>query len=183
MLEIEMKFPVVDWAGLHAQLVADQATLDEPRDDVDRYFGAPDRDFAASDEALRIRQIGSSNFVTYKGPKTDPQTKTRTEIEVPLAPGEHVAEEFAALLIHLRYRPVGVVRKRRHVAHLHKGGFQIEVCMDDVDKVGKFVELEIMAEPEALDRARAELTLLAGKLGLGGQERRSYLELFLNARA
>lgn len=85
MLEIEVKYPVRDWEDVQRQLQKWGASCDPPREDVDQYFNAPDRDFAKTDEAVRVRQIGEANFVTYKGPKTDAHTKTRTEIEVPLA--------------------------------------------------------------------------------------------------
>src|SRR5262245_59361130 len=108
-----MKFPVADFAALETRLAAWGARADAPRQDADHYFNAPDRDFARTDEALRLRRTGDANFVTYKGPKRDAQTKTRTEIEVPLAGGDEAAGQFARLLTSLGYRPVAVVRKRR----------------------------------------------------------------------
>jgi adenylate cyclase class 2 len=179
MLEIEVKYPVRDWDEMARQLHAWGATFEAPREDVDQYFNAPDRDFARTDEALRLRRIGHGNFVTYKGPKTDAQTKTRTEIEVPLALGEPVAEAFGRLLVSLGYRPVAMVRKRRVVCHLGREVFDMEVCLDDVDGLGRFVELEIMAPSEALEEARAVLLKTAAELGLKTSERRSYLELLL----
>ena len=182
MLEIEVKYPVRDWDEIERQLQTWAASCDPPREDVDQYFNAPDRDFATTDEAVRIRRIGDSNFVTYKGPKTDTQTKTRTEIEVPLAPGQHVAEEFGRLLTHLGYRPVAVVRKQRTVWHALRGEFEMEICLDSLDEVGKFIELEILATSEALEAARAMVLKTAQDLGLRHSERRSYLELLLEKR-
>jgi adenylate cyclase class 2 len=179
MLEIEVKYPVPDLGKVRQQLVAWGATIDPPRSDVDQYFNAPDRDFASTDEALRMRTIGNDNFVTYKGPKTDAQTKTRTEIEVPIAPGELQAGQFAKLLVRLGYRPVAIVRKQRVVCHWKRDGFAMEVCLDDVASVGHYVELEIMAAQSALAAARAVLLQTAADLGLNQPERRSYLELLL----
>jgi adenylate cyclase class 2 len=179
MLEIEVKYPVSDHVPVRQQLLAWGATADAPREDVDQYFNAPDRDFARTDEALRLRGIAGENFVTYKGPKTDAQTKTRTEIEIPFAPGPQQAAQMARLLQHLGYRAVAVVRKRRTVYHLHRGGFALEVCLDEVEQVGRFVELEIVAEEAAFSAARAVLLEMAATLSLTGSERRSYLELLL----
>jgi adenylate cyclase class 2 len=178
-LEVEMKFAIRDLAPLERRLHEWGAVADAPRQDADHYFNAPDRDFARTDEALRLRRIGSGNFVTYKGPKRDAQTKTRTEIEVPLAPGEEAAEAFARLLQHLGYRFVAVVRKRRRIVHLQREGFHLEVCLDEVDGLGTFAELEILAPEEELERARQLLLKCADELGLSGSERRSYLELLL----
>ncbi|MFL5242040.1 MAG: class IV adenylate cyclase [Gemmataceae bacterium] len=183
MLEVEMKFPVKDFKALEARLAEWQAQPDQKREDEDTYFKPPDRDYAATDEALRIRRIGQANFVTYKGPKVDAHTKTRTEIEVPLAPGNKIAGDFATLLLHLRYRPVATVKKHRRIFHLERQGFPLEVSLDEVEGVGIFAELEIQAEQDRLDEARKVLMQTAHELGLVHSERRSYLEMFLTRQA
>ena len=48
---------------------------------------------------------------------------------------------------------------------------------EEVAGLGVFVELELMADTEELDAARASILSLAETLGLKGSERRSYLEL------
>jgi adenylate cyclase class 2 len=179
VLEVEMKFPVVDFAALERCLAEWGARADAPRQDADHYVNAPDRDFAQTDEALRLRRTGPANFVTYKGPKRDAQTKTRTEIEVPLAGGDAAADGFLRLLTHLGYRAVAVVRKRRRIFHLEWALFPLEVCLDEVEGLGRFVELEIMTPEERLEEARAVVLRLATVLGLTVSERRSYLELLL----
>jgi adenylate cyclase class 2 len=178
VLEVEMKFPVSDFGALERQLAAWGAT-GPTRTDADHYFNAPDRDFARTDEALRVRSIGPANFVTYKGPKRDAQTKTRTEIEVGLAPGADAADVFRRLLTHLGYRFVAVVRKRRTIYHVEREGLALEACLDEVEGLGRFAELEIQAPEEELEKARAVLLRTAATLGLGTSERRSYLELLL----
>src|SRR5437899_6643699 len=115
MLEVEMKFPGADFAAIEKRLAEWGARGGEALDEADHYFNAPDRDFARTDEALRLRRIGPANYVTYKGPKRDAQTKTRTEVEVLLADGDEAARAFARLLTHLGYRPTPVVPKRRTV--------------------------------------------------------------------
>jgi adenylate cyclase class 2 len=179
MLEIEMKFPVPDFTPLERRLGEWGASQAVERQDSDHYFNAPDRDFARTDEALRLRRIGDGNWVTYKGPKRDAQTKTRTEVEVPLASGDAAAADFSRLLVHLGYRPVAVVRKTRRIVHLERDGFALEVCLDAVEGLGRFVELEILAPEERLEEARGVLLRSAAALGLTTSERRSYLELLL----
>ncbi len=182
MLEVEMKFPVRDFAAVETRLAQIDAHLNCTRHDIDQYFNAPDRDFAQTDEALRIRRIGSANFVTYKGPKLDARTKTRTEVEVPLGDGAATAEAFAQVLTHLGYRPVAVVQKRRRLYHLERNTFSLEVTLDEVQGVGPFVEIETQAPAERLDEARRVVLELATALGLTTSERRSYLELLLEAQ-
>jgi adenylate cyclase, class 2 len=183
MLEIEMKFPAGDLAGLERRLGEIGAVYHELLHEADHYLNAPDRDFARTDEALRLRRIGAANFVTYKGPKTDLTTKTRLEIEVPLAEGDRAAEDFLRLLEHLGYRHVAIVRKDRRTYRLPRQGFEVEICLDDVAGVGHYVELEIVASEDKLEPARAAIMDLAAELSLSNTERRSYLQLLLTGKA
>src|SRR5690348_13935461 len=139
MLEVEVKYRIADRDRLIARLQELGAEAFEERTDEDFYYNAPDRDFKQTDEAVRLRRIGIANRLTYKGPKRDAATKTRTEIEVPLGDGDEIAADMGRLLTNLRYRPVAVVSKRRAVYHLTRGGFAVEACVDDVDRVGAFV--------------------------------------------
>lgn len=179
MLEIEVKCPVADFDAVQRTLSAWGARAEPPRQEADHYFNAPDRDFAKTDEALRLRRIGADNFVTYKGPKRDLQTKTRAEIEVPLGSGDEAAEDFARLLQSLGYRPVAVVRKERTVYHCTREGFALEITLDTVAGLGRFIEAEIRAPEDVLQPARACLLSTIAELGLHETERRSYLELLL----
>jgi adenylate cyclase, class 2 len=179
VIEVEMKFRVPDWAPVVAKLQSLSAVAAPPRKDTDHYFNAPDRDFGQTDEAVRIRRIGQANFLTYKGPKIDPATKSRTEIEIPLAEGPATAADSVRFLSALGYRPVAVVTKMRQVYRFDRDGFKVEACLDDVGVIGKFVELEIQAPPEVFDAAKATVMAAAADLGLTDQERRSYLRLLL----
>ena len=104
MLEIEMKFPLNDFTAVQQHLQSWHATAQPAIDEADHYFNAPDRDFAQTDEAFRLRCIGTQNRVTYKGPKQGGPTKTRTELEIGLEPGAEAAEEFRRMVQHLGYR-------------------------------------------------------------------------------
>lgn len=182
MLEVEMKFPIGDFKDLEGELLRRGAEAGPEREDADYYYNAPDRDFARTDEALRIRRIGTENFVTYKGPKRDALTKTRTEVEVPFAPGQVIAASMGQLLQHLGYRLTGVVLKKRKIYHLNWLGLTTEITLDDVRGVGKFTELEIQAPDEHYAVARDALLMLADELRLEKSERRSYLEMWLEAQ-
>jgi len=182
MLEVEIKFRVTDFADLETRLIERGAHHSRSVEEIDQYFNAPDRDFAKTDEALRVRRIGSENFVTYKGAKVDVLSKSRTEIEVPLQRGQPSADAFIALLAHLGYRPVRVVSKLRRIYELEEEEFMIEVCLDEIQSLGKFAELEIVAPEGQLEVARSLLLRIAKDLGLTQSERKSYLELLLAAQ-
>src|SRR5438105_8557348 len=73
-LEIELKFPAP--AGIAAKIVALGARPGSRHVERDHYFNAPDRDFAATNEAFRIRRSGNESRLTYKGPRLAGPAKT-----------------------------------------------------------------------------------------------------------
>jgi adenylate cyclase class 2 len=183
VLEIEVKYPLNDLQSLETRLQALGARQGEQRSDADHYLNAPDRDFAQTDEAFRLRCIGERNLLTYKGPKIDRATKTRREIEVECAAGAAARNDLLEMYKALGYRAVAVVCKNRRIYDLERGGFSLEICLDEVRDVGNFAEIEIMAEESKLAAAKAVLAELAAELGLTHMERRSYLEMFLASKA
>jgi adenylate cyclase, class 2 len=133
----------------------------------DLYLNHPARDFRKTDEALRLRQAGDEVVLTYKGPKLGTASKTRREEEVPVGNFEKTLE----ILTLLGFIPSGTVEKEREIYTLG----DIEICIDRVDGLGNFVELEL----KGTDRERVEKDLfrIAGELGLDRFETKSYLEL------
>ena len=176
--EVEQKFPVASLDSLEQQLRAMGVEFSSPVEQIDQYYAHPSRDFAATDEALRIRHIGSSGRITYKGPKIDTTTKTRREIELPVGSGAQVGE-FHELLVALGFSPVAEVKKQRRTGNVDWQDQVFEVALDEVNGVGSFAELEIQAEQHELDAARGALLSLAEHLDLHETERRSYLEMLL----
>jgi adenylate cyclase class 2 len=181
VFEVEQKYRVTQLSEVESRLMSLGVSLSDPIEQVDRYFNHPSRDFAETDEALRIRSVGNVNRVTYKGPKIDQTTKTRRELELPLADGTETALGYAELFTALGFSEVREVRKSRRSAQLTRGGGQFEVVLDEVDGLGTFVELEQTVAEEDVERAKQALAELAGELGLDGVERRSYLEMLLES--
>ena len=188
MYEVELKFAVSQRAALERRLVGMGGELAEPQEQVDRYFAHPCRDFAQTDEALRLRRVGDSVAITWKGPRIDATTKTRREIELDLAREPAAAgagltlASWTELLEALGFRRVLEVAKRRQPVRVVWQGAEVDVALDTVAELGEFLELEIMAEQGEVPVARACLESLAFELGLGAPERRSYLELILQAQ-
>lgn len=177
--EVEQKHPVSDTQCLVAELERRGVALRPPMSQSDEYFAHPARDFAKTDEALRIRTSNRESFVTYKGPKLDSSTKTRHELELPLHEEDAEGTEFAELLAALGFRPVATVRKQRRRFDIDFKGRRVEGALDDVEHVGTFVELELPASDDGLEAAKQVIRELAEELCLGPSERRSYLELLL----
>jgi adenylate cyclase class 2 len=136
----------------------------------DLYLTHPARDFKKTDEALRIRRADGEVILTYKGPKVGSASKTRPELEV--CAGDF--DSLAGILRHLGFGEAGMVVKEREM-FLFK---DITVCLDEVEGLGSFVELEKKGTER--EQAERELFSLAADLGLDRFERRSYLELKYN---
>ncbi len=154
------------------------ATHERTVEQVDTYYDAPDRDFAATDEALRIRRetVVSDDgerraLVTYKGPLVDEASKTREEHETAVADDE----ELAGVLDGLGYAPAATVEKRREQYALDG----LTVVLDRVTDLGEFVEVEV--ESEDVDAAREAVFACLDRLGLDPDEqiRTSYLGMLL----
>jgi adenylate cyclase class 2 len=186
--EVELKFRLDDAGAIERRLAALAARLCEPVEQIDRYFGHPCRDFARTDEALRLRRTGDDVAITWKGPRIDTATKTRRELELGLAqaaalPGDPQAaatiDRWTELLEALGFRQVCDVAKRRRTARVPWQGTEVEVAIDSVAGLGDYLELEVLARPGEVALARGTIESLAGELGCTHAERRSYLELLL----
>jgi len=180
MLEVELKFRVADHSAVRARLRELGAECLGEVWQRDRYLKHPQRDFAKTDEALRIRESDSQTSLTYKGPLVDRVSKTREEIEVDLA-GEQAREALAAILRNLGFEPVLTVAKRRERWRFVRDSREIEVACDAIEGLGAFVELETLAPWVDLESAREALMSLANELQLRADaiERRGYLTLLL----
>jgi adenylate cyclase, class 2 len=183
-IEIEVKFRVADLALVTAEVgrrggaagAGASTTL------VDTYFTHPARDFAQTDEALRIRSGPAGHQLTYKGPKWGGPTKTREEIEVPFAEGEgpEGARRMASVLERLGFQQLAVVGKDRTEYRLSVGTRTLQVALDQAWNLGTFAEVETIAATESDVAAAQEAVLaLARELGLTEVEPRSYLRMAL----
>lgn len=153
---------------------------------VDTYYDHPGRDFAETDEALRIRRErpldGEASDegteavrLTYKGPLVDDTSKTREEVESGVEDGDAVA----TALERLSFDPVATVHKERE-RHALAG---YTVTLDEVDGLGSFVEVEREVE-DGVPAARAGARDVLDRLGLDPDDgiRTSYLGMLLGNR-
>ena len=167
LLEIEIKSYCNDHGPVRDKLAARGARHAGSAVERDTYYNHPARDFARTDEALRIRETGGSALLTYKGPKIGSLSKTRVEEEISVSDPDALRK----ILEFLGFTASGTVVKNRE--HYIMGG--IEVCLDSVEGLGLFVELE--KKDNDRERVERELFAAARELGLDRFERRSYLEL------
>jgi len=182
--EVELKHRASDHADLVRRLLALGAKSSPEIDQEDVYLQHPSRDFAQTNEAFRLRRIGDSNRITYKGPRHTGPTKTREEIEVAFQEGPVAYEQLLRLFGNLGFQPVAAVRKQRRLFHLGYRGHSVEVALDVAEDLGAFAEVETYVETEAeLTEAQNTVVALSRELGLNDIEPRSYLRMVLERQA
>jgi len=166
MLEIEVKARIDSIPAVEARIIELGGEFRKEVVETDIYYNHPNRDFAETDEAIRLRQVEGRVFLTYKGPKIDTLTKTREEFNLKVDSWNN----SVSILEALGFTKVLPVEKKRR--YLRLGGF--EIMLDFLEGLGSFIEVEMRGdyEPDVL------FNFLA-KLGVEGSETRSYLELAL----
>lgn len=186
-IEVEQKFRVADADDLRRKLDAHGFRPAGEVTQVDTYLAHPARDFAAADEALRIRASGhgdrgGSVAVTFKGPRSAGPVKTRFESEFPVLATEPTVREFFGKL---GFGVVARVEKRRaSFEQTDDSGDEPEgrvtLTLDDVTGLGLFTEVEVVVpDGEPPETAEALVRRWAAELELGVVEPRSYLEMLL----
>lgn len=169
MLEVEIKAYCDSPDAVREKILVCGAAFRARYAEHDVYYNHPSRDFAVTDEALRIRCQNEKTMVTYKGPKLSACAKTRFEQETDISS----FEDMTIIFEKLGFCQSGEVKKIRDEYTFGN----IHICIDTVDNLGVFVELEEIGENHK--RIESELFALAEKIGLYKFERRSYLEMCL----
>ncbi len=164
-MEVEIKAKIDDANEFIKMIEGMGARFIKEKLEVDWYFNHPCRDFAETDEALRIR---SDNTLTYKGPKVDKLTKSREEHYISF----NSAGDMKKILLDLGFKEVAKVEKRRKYYTFE----DLTVCVDSVKDLGSYVEIECIGEYQP---CKEKVIALANKLNIKNFERKSYLELVL----
>ena len=175
MIEVEVKAKIDNFEDIKAKLKQINAVKTKTEIQIDRYFNSPVKDFAKSDEALRIRETKTEDshnlFITYKGPKIDSKSKTREEVEMKIEDSAKCSRIFE----NLGFNEVRTVKKNREYYRLDN----FEISLDDVEGLEPYMEIEIELEDGCdYNEAQDKIFKLFEDLGIrDGFERTSYLEL------
>jgi adenylate cyclase class 2 len=180
-LEVEAKAKADNLLLVEGRLAGLGAVLETNKVERDEYWAHPARDFGETDEALRLRIITADDGggwsraeLTYKGAKVDSTTKTRPEETLSIDVDQ--VDGLRRVLEGLGFRPFARVTKDRR-EFLLEG---LTICLDRVEGVGSYVEIELISDD--LEAARRRVLGLFERLELDPCERRSYLELLLRAQ-
>ena len=175
MIEVEVKAKIRSFDEMRKRLDEINAVKVKTEHQEDRYFNSPVRDFAQTDEALRIRETKSDDkhnlFITYKGPKIDAKSKTREEVEMEIEDADKASKIFE----NLGFKEVRTVVKDREYYQYEN----YEISLDNVHGLEPYMEIEISLDDNSdYSKAQESIFELFEKLGItDGFERTSYLEL------
>ena len=176
MLEVELKVKVPSLELVRRQLLEKGAVCSGRIHEHDIYYNAPHRDFGVTDEAVRVRYTNDHAVVTYKGAKIKKfGLKAREELNIAVESGE----VFETMLNRLGFTKTTEVNKWRENYRFSDAA----ISLDEVDELGPFVEIEIMAEDEN-SNAAVLIQRIAKEIGVSGEPiLASYLELLLSKRS
>lgn len=147
---------------------------------VDVYLNHPCRDFAKTDEALRIRDHNGKVELTYKGARVHEDCKCRVEKTIEVKSSINDMLEF---LSYLGFSKVFEIVKNREIYSVNRKGYMINICLDDVLDLGFFVEVELFSAENAINESINVLKSVLRDLGLTGPYiTKSYLEILLDKR-
>lgn len=158
MIEVELKAKLDSLESLKLSLEILGFCKYEEKEEIDLYFNGNNRDFHKTDEALRLRSCekrvdkdsitkdfivpNKECFLTYKGPKLDTISQSRLECEVAISD----IETMRNILVALGYMQVLQIKKER--CYYQKDN--ITACLDHVDGLGYFIELEKLVSHDSL---------------------------------
>ncbi|MBP3879848.1 MAG: class IV adenylate cyclase [Lachnospiraceae bacterium] len=148
MVEVEVKIPVGDLKEVRAGLLKAGFVHAWSRIEKDTYFDGGANGIRKSGQALRVRQILDCDTgekkaeINFKGKKIDSVSMSRPEYETSVGDGETAGK----ILLEAGFFPVkpAVIKKREMLVC-----GEMTACLDEVEGLGTFLELEILADDES----------------------------------
>ena len=177
MIEVETKLKIDCIEDIEERIKELIGAYKGEKIEIDRYFDHPNMQILSGGCALRVRDAGGKYRLTYKGPKKDEETTSRTEIEI----GIESAGEMIEILDELGFYEVSTVKKLRKTYLLK----DLIITLDNVADLGEFIEVEGKASNDReFEEKKGEIFKLLKKLGLSTEEisQRSYLEMLLREK-
>jgi adenylate cyclase, class 2 len=172
MLEVELKVKIPSLDPVREQLRREGAEFLSKVHEHDIFYNAPHRDFAITDEAVRVRYTNGNTVVSYKGPKIKKYgLKAREELNFSVESGE----TFETMLLRLGFSKTAEVNKWRENYTFKKAS----ISLDTVDGLGTFAEIEVIIEDDT-ENPTAQIEKIATEIGVEGEPiLASYLEMLL----
>ncbi len=163
--EIEVKAKVKNIQEIAERLLSLNCVISAPQEQKDIIFTNFDdklfAEFQSGINLLRIRESGGKALFTVKQPQSNEQDAIEYETEIGDA-----AQMAEALKVMGYHEAVKVIKKRRITKYK-----EYEICLDEVDGLGSFIEMEIITESDDAEKIQDEMFYFLMSLGVKKDER------------
>jgi adenylate cyclase, class 2 len=164
MKEIEVKARLINTEEVLEKLKSLGCILSEPVRQVDTVYTKVIgnlEEYKKNDHFLRIREKSDGKFVfTVKKPVSwEVLTKIEHETEI------KNAKELEQALFVMGYKIANRVVKSRRTTDFE----EFEICIDEVEKLGSFIEVEKMSDQD-IDLVRKDLNVFLVSLGVSPED-------------
>jgi len=162
--EVEVKARIFDKKLIEEKLQDLECALSEPVRQEDAIYVNHNHPFdqhVPGNQYLRIRQSNNQALFTVKQPLSNDLDAIEHEVAI------DDAEEMREILLMLGYREEIQVKKYRRKAQYG----EYEICLDDVDALGSFIEVEKITDEEDSEAVQNELFEFLMSLGIRKEDR------------
>ncbi|MEK7478264.1 MAG: class IV adenylate cyclase [Patescibacteria group bacterium] len=144
-IEVEGKYLLENRENLINRLAGLGFSLRETITERDEYFTDINGTFVKNRTCLRIRTDGKSSEITFKG-KSPVLSGSYSKIEHNAQINSNQNKEIKDILKSLGYHKYVTVNKNRATFTKHLENFDQNISVDELQGIGSFVELEILAD-------------------------------------
>mgnify|MGYP002797766172 FL=1 len=179
--EIEIKIPIEDPERIMKSLMIRGFQKYQKVIEEDMYYNSEYHDVRKHDEALRIRKsrdllTGKTRAqINFKGKKMDQISMSRREYETGIEDPDCMEKILGAI----GFTQVAGVKKTRNYLRRE----EMTACLDQVDNLGNFLELEVIVRKENLrEKCLVQMREILQELGLSMDNtvRTSYLSMLMD---
>lgn len=175
MIEVEVKLPIDSAERIESKLLNMGFICKKTITQEDRYYDNKEGMIRGTGQALRLRCVDDDCCITYKGQKLDSVSMTRQELETSV--GDKDVMDGILRQLGFEVVPPKVKKLRREFSMVWAGTvpavteaipvreYDMHACLDQVEDLGDFLELEIMAEENDRMNALAEIERVLNELG------------------
>lgn len=175
MIEVEVKLPIDSAERIEARLLNMGFIYKETITQEDRYYDNRDGMIRGTGQALRLRCVGDDCCITFKGRKLDTVSMTRQELETSVGD----MDVMHGILESLGFSVVPLSVKKTRREYSLKQDYEMHACLDEVEGLGSFLELEIVTVVECRMEAFSAIEKILNQLGygIGDTTTNSYLSM------
>lgn len=179
MIEVEIKLPIDNMEMIEKKLLETGFKASGREKETDTYFDNAAGEIRGQGQALRVRECvnlitgETTAQVNFKGQKLDHISMTRTELETGIEQAETVRRIFESVGFHTARPVVTKIRTTYRKTPLL-------ACLDQVEHLGDFLELEILVDTDAgYEAAMNQIGTVLKTLGYSMKDttRKSYLSM------